>query len=168
MGNQIATSSVAPDNSRSAPVGAPVRSPAPRWLVVAAWSLGPAGLYALASLGHAAVVERSLTVDVGFGRALAYWTGAAYLALLLWGFLPNRTAGWYARRGVVAAVGGVGLLGALVSGAYTALWLGAHWVGSVSGPVIGAVIALAGAATFTLWLAGREDRTAPVASAPEA
>src|SRR6185436_17799760 len=39
---------------------------APRWLVIVAWSVGPAALYALASLGHAAFVERILSVDVGF------------------------------------------------------------------------------------------------------
>jgi hypothetical protein len=124
---------------------------------VAAWALGPAGLYALLSLGHAALIERALTVDIGFGRSLAFWIGAIYLALLLWGFLPARPTGWYARRPGVIVAGVLGVVGAIVCGAYTALWLAAHWVPSVGGPVLGSIVVLAIAATFVLWLAGRED-----------
>jgi len=128
----------------------------PRWLVVAVWALGPAGLYTLASFAHAALVERSLSVDIGFGRSLSFWIGAIYLALPLWGFLPARPTGWYARRGVIVAAGTVGLIAAALCAAYAALWLSPHWVPSVGLPVVGSIIVLIVAAVAVLWLAGRE------------
>jgi hypothetical protein len=140
----------------------------PRWLIVAAWSLGPAALYGLASLGHAALVERNLTIDIGFGRSLAIWIGAIYLALLLWGFLPARPTGWYARRRSVLAAGIVGLIGVVVGAAYTVLWLRAHWVSSIGGPVVGSIVVLMAAAIFTLWLAGRADPARSGAGPPPA
>ena len=90
-------------------------APFPRWLVILAWSTGPAALYALLSLAHAAFVERILSVDVGFGRSLAFWIGSIYLALLAWGFLPRRPDAWYARRAAAhrragARAGGAGRL----------------------------------------------------------
>jgi hypothetical protein len=139
----------------------PIRAPAARWLIVASWSTGPAAVYVLAALAHAALVERNLTVDIGFGRTLAFWIGAIYLALPLWGFLPARPSGWYARRSVVAPIAGIGVVGGLVSAAYAALWLGGHWVTSVGTPVLGSLVVLIVAGTFTLWLAGREERPRP-------
>src|SRR4051812_14242857 len=70
--------SVAPEQPPDSPRGPPEApaSPSPRWLVVLAWSTGPAALYTLLSLAHAAVVERILSVDVGFGRSLAFWVGS--------------------------------------------------------------------------------------------
>ena len=130
---------------------------APRWLVVLAWSMGLAGLYALLSLMHAAFVERILSVDVGFGRALAFWIGTIYLLLLGWGFVPARPAGWYASRPLVLAALGVGVVGLAVCGTYTALWLSSHWVSSVGGPVSVSIVVLVTAAIGVLWLAGRED-----------
>ena len=131
---------------------------APRWLVVLAWATGLAGLYALLSLAHAALVERVLSVDVGFGRSLAFWVGTIYLALLGWAFVPARPAGRYARRPLVMAVLGVGLLATAVCGAFTALWLATHWSPGVGGPVAASIIVLLAAGSGVLWLAGREDR----------
>jgi hypothetical protein len=133
---------------------------APRWLLVLAWSSGLAGLYTLASLVHAALVEGILSVDVAFGRALAFWVGTIYLALLAWGFLPARPTGWYARRGLVLAVLTVGLLSAVVSGAITGLWLATHWMPSVGVPVVASIAVLLVSATGVLWLAGHDERKA--------
>ena len=141
-------------------VASTARPGLPRWLAVLAWSVGPAGLYALASLAHAAFLERNLSVDVGFGRGLAFWVGTIYLALLGWGFLPARPGGWYARRALVLALLAAGLLGAVVCGAYTALWLAAHWVPSIGLPVAASLAVLLVAALGVLWLAGREERNA--------
>jgi hypothetical protein len=132
-----------------------------RWLLILAWSTGPAALYTLLSLAHAALVERILSVDVGFGRSLAFWVGSVYLALLGWGFLParpTRPAAWLARRGLVFGMLALGLLGCAVCGAYTGLWLAGHWVGAVGGPVTVSAVALVLAALGVLWVAGREDR----------
>lgn len=123
-----------------------------------AWSTGPAALYALLSLAHAALVEGILNVDVGFGRSLAFWVGTIYLALLAWGFLPRRSAAWYARRGPVFVALALGLVGTIVCGAFTGLWLRAHWVQSVGAPVTASIVALILAAVGVLWLAGRDDR----------
>lgn len=131
---------------------------APRWLVVLAWSTGPAALYALLSLAQAAFAERILSVDVGFGRSLAFWVGSIYLALLAWGFLPRRPTGWYARRGPVLAMLAVGLLGAVVCGAFTVLWLAAHWAPAVGVPVTASIVVLSVAAVGVLWLAARDER----------
>jgi hypothetical protein len=131
---------------------------APRWLLILAWSTGLAGLYALASIGHAGLIERISSVDVGFGRALAFWVGAIYLALLGWGFLPARPTGWYARRRPVVAALAVGLVGAGVCGAYTVLWLVAHWAPGVGVPVTASIAVVLAAAVGVLWLAGREER----------
>jgi len=129
-----------------------------RSLVVAAWSLGPAALYGVAALAHAAFVERSLTVDVAFGRLLAFAVTAIYLALLLWGFLPSRPTGWYARRRLVLAMLAIGLVGVVSWAIVSGLWLRAHWVPGVAGPVIGSIVVLAVAAVLTLRLAAHEDR----------
>ena len=131
--------------------------PAPRRLVILAWATGPAALYALLGLLHAALVERILTIDVGFGRSLAFWVGTLYLALLLWGLLPPRPAGWYARRGTVRGVGILGILGALVCGSFTTAWLATRWNASVGGPVLVSLAILAAAAGLTLWYADRES-----------
>jgi len=130
---------------------------APRWLVVVAWSSGPAALYALLGLAHAAVVERSLTLDVGFGRSLAFWVGTVYLALPLWAFLSARPSGWYARRGAIGAASTVGGLGLLVCGGFTVVWSLARWNGRVGLPIVLSLIALAATAGLTLWFAAREE-----------
>ena len=131
---------------------------APRWLLVLAWSTGPAAVYVLASLAHAAFVERILNVDVGFGRSLAFWVGSVYLALLTWGFLPSRPDRWYARRRHVLIVLVVGLAGVAVCGTFTGLWLLAHWVPAIGVPVTASIVVLLAAAVGVLWLAGRDDR----------
>jgi hypothetical protein len=110
------------------------------------------------SLAHAALIERILTVDVGFGRSLAFWIGTIYLLLLGWGFLPARPAGRYAARGPVFAALVVGLLGLAVCGTYTALWLSMRWSPSIGGPVTASIAILMLAAIGVLWLAGRDDR----------
>jgi hypothetical protein len=130
---------------------------APRWLVLVAWAIGPAAVYALPSLAHAALVERSLSVDIGFGRALAFWVGAIYLALLGWGFLPARPAGWYARRGLVLGLVALGLVGLITCGTFTALWLAGHWVSAIGTPVTASILVLILAALGVLWLAGRDQ-----------
>jgi hypothetical protein len=132
----------------------------PRWLIIVAWSLGPAGLYALLGLAHAALVERILNVDVGFGRSLAFWVGAIYLALLGWGFLPARPTGWYARRSLVLGLGAVGVVGLAVCGAFTGLWLANRWVAAIGTPVVASICVLLLAALGVLWLAGRDQRKA--------
>jgi hypothetical protein len=129
----------------------------PRWLVVLAWSGGPAAVYALLSLAHAALVERILSVDVGFGRSLAFWVGAIYLGLLGWGFLPARPAGWYARRPLVLGLVALGLVGLVACGAFTALWLASHWVAAIGTPVTASILVLVLAALGVLWLAGRDQ-----------
>jgi hypothetical protein len=133
-------------------------SVAPRWLIILAWSTGLAGAYALASLAHAALVERILSVDVGFGRGLAFWVGTVYLALLGWGFLAPRPAGWYARRTPTLGALAVGIVGAVVCGTSTALWLAAHGVPAVVGPVSVSIVVLVLGAVAVLWLAARDDR----------
>jgi hypothetical protein len=133
---------------------------AARWTIVVAWSLGPAELYTLLSLAHAALVERNLSVDVGFGRSLAFWVGSVYLALLGWGFVPARPTGWYARRRVVVGMLGLGVVGLLACGSITGLWLAGHWVGAVGGPVTVSAVVLVLAAVGVLWLTGREERRA--------
>ena len=99
--------------------------------MVLAWSTGPAAVYALTSLSQAAVVERILSVDVGFGRSLAFWIGSIYLGLLAWGFLPRRPGAWYARRRPVIGALALGLVGVVVCGAFTILWLAGHWVPAI-------------------------------------
>lgn len=111
----------------------------------------------LLSLAHAALVEGILSVDVGFGRTLAFWVGAIYLALLGWGFLPRQSRAWYWRRTPVLAALAVGAIGLAASAVYAGLWLRTHWVQSIGGPVLGAIAVLAVAAVGVLWLAGRED-----------
>lgn len=128
----------------------------PRWLLLLAWATGPAAAYALLSLLQAALVERILSVDVGFGRVLAFWVGTVYLALLGWGFLPARPGSWYSRRGVVLPLLGLGIVGAVVSVAFTGLWLAGHWVSSVGGPVVGSLAVVLLAGVGVLWLAGRQ------------
>src|SRR5215212_6211050 len=98
-----------------APVGPPetagsAHAPMSRRRVILAWSLGPAAAYALLSLAHAALVERILSIDVGFGRSLAFWVGTIYLALLGWGFLPARPVGWYAQRRLVIVMLALGVV----------------------------------------------------------
>src|SRR5438046_1209144 len=119
-----------PDASAQSPVthdAAPPEPPetvtpavpaAPRWLVILAWSTGLAALYALVSLAQAAFVERILSVDVGFGRSLAFWIGTIYLALPGWGFLPARPAGWYAHPRLVLGMLALGVIGAGVCGGF--------------------------------------------------
>ena len=135
--------------------------PFPRWLMILAWSTGPAALYALLSLAHAAFVERILSVDVGFGRSLAFWIGSIYLALLAWGFLPRRPDAWYTRRGPLIGALAVGLVGLVVCGAFTGLWLAAHWVPGIAMPVIASIVVWLVAAVGVLWLAARDDRRLP-------
>lgn len=131
---------------------------APRWLVVLAWATGPAGLYVLLSLAHAAVIERVLTVDVAFGRSLAFWVGATYLALLAWAFLPPRPRGRWAGRGVLAAWLVLGGAGACASVVFGALWLTTHWVTAVGLPVVASLAVLVVAAVGVLRLAAHDDR----------
>ncbi len=133
----------------------------PRWLVIAAWASGPAALYALLGLAHALLVERSLTVDVGFGRSLAFWVVSAYLALLLWGFLPRQPSPRLAQPGVTYPALAVGVLGLLVCGGFTLAWLGAHWNRSIGMPVLGAMVVMVAAAVGTLWLADRAGAPRP-------
>lgn len=130
---------------------------APRWLVVLAWSTGPAALYALLGLVHAALVERSLTLDVGFGRSLAFWVGAVYLALPLWAFLSARPSGWYARRGPIGAASMLGALGLVVCGGFTVVWTLARWSPRVGFAIVLSLIALAATAGLTLWFASRAE-----------
>lgn len=130
----------------------------PRWLVVLAWAAGGAGLYVLAGLAHAALVEGTLTVEIGFGRSLAFWVGAAYAGLLLWGLLPARPSGWYARRRLVLAAAAVGAVAALSCVGLAAAWLARYWVPSVGGPVVASLAVFVLAAAGVLWLAGREER----------
>jgi len=130
----------------------------PRWLVILAWSTGPAALYAFLGLAHAALVERLLSVDVGFGRSLAFWVGAIYLALAGWGFFPIRPVGWYARRPLVLGLVALGLVGLVTCGAFTGLWLAGHWVPGIGTPVTASAVVVVLVALGVLWLAGREDR----------
>ena len=132
-----------------------------RSLVIAVWSTGPAAAYALLSLAHALLIERSLNVDVGFGRSLAYWVVSVYLALLLWGFLPRRPPPHFARPGLAYPLLGVGALGLLVCGGFTLAWLAARWNPSVGVPVIAALIVMLAAGVGTLWIADRTEPTQP-------
>lgn len=124
---------------------------------MAAWAIGPAGLYALLSMAHALLVERSLNVDIGFGRALAFWVVSAYLALMMWGFLPRPAPTRLARPGLVYPLLGVGAFGLLVCGGFTLAWLGARWNPAIGVPVIGALIVMLAAAGGTLWIADRAE-----------
>jgi hypothetical protein len=148
-------SQTAPDPPESALASRPS---APRWLVILSWSTGLAALYALLSLAHAAFVERILSVDVGFGRSLAFWIGTIYLALPGWGFLPARPSAWYARPRLVLGMLGLGATGAIVCGAVTGFWLAGHWVPSVGVPVTASIAVLLVGALAVLWLAGRDER----------
>ena len=153
----------ATSSPRIAPMAGEARTPDPpsrsgrRWLVIAAWSTGLAALYALLGLVHAAA-QGVLDVDVGFGRSLAFWVGAVYLTLGLWGFLPPRPLAWYSRRGPVIAAGLLGAVGTLVCGGFTVAWLASHWTAAVGTPVILSLAALAGMIALTMWVAGREDQ----------
>jgi hypothetical protein len=129
----------------------------PRWLVILTWSLGVAGLYALVGLLHAAVVERQLTLDIGFGRSLAFWVVALYVALPLWGFLPKRPTGWYARRPAILVAGAFAVLGTLVCGGYTLVWVVARWNAAVGVPVLASILLVSVVAVATLWWASREE-----------
>ena len=129
--------------------------------MLVAWATGPAALYALSSLAHALLVERSLTVDVGFGRSLAFWVVSVYLALALWGFLPRQPSAGYARQRVSYPLLGVGLVGLLVCGGFTVAWLAARWSSGVTAPVLGALVVMLAAGIGTLWLA---DHTEPTPS----
>jgi len=126
-------------------------------LVIAAWATGPAAAYALLSLAHALLIEGTLTVDIGFGRSLAFWVVATYLALVLWGFLARSPSARLARPAVVYPLIGLGLLGLLICGGFTVAWLAAHWRASVGVPVIGSLIAMVLAALGTLWIAERTE-----------
>ncbi len=137
-----------------------------RPLLVAAWSSGPAAAYALLSLLHAVAIERNLTVDIGFGRSLAFWTLGAMLALLCWGFLPQHPVGRVARRGVALGLLGLGGLGLLVCGGFTAAWLSTRWNGAVGWPVVGALVVMTLAAVATLWVADRAEMHRDDASSP--
>ncbi|HYU18482.1 MAG TPA: hypothetical protein VEQ11_07285 [Chloroflexota bacterium] len=134
---------------------------APRWSVILAWSAAAAAAYALLGLIHAALVERILNLDVGFGRSLAFWIGALYVALPLWGFLPRAPTGWYARRAIVTTAALVGLLGLVVCGGFTVAWTVVHWNPSVGIPVLASLVVLGAAVGATLWFADREDRAEP-------
>ena len=133
----------------------------PRRLVIAAWATGPAAIYALLSLAHALVIQRNLTVAVGFGRSLAFWVVATYLALLLWGFLPPAPSARFARPSVAYPLLGIGLLGLLICGGFTLAWLAAHWSPSVGGPVLGALVLMVLAGLGTLWIADRTEPRGP-------
>jgi hypothetical protein len=130
----------------------------PRRLVIAAWATGPAAVYALLSLAHALLIEGVLTVDIGFGRSLAFWVVATYLALLLWGFLPPAPSARVARPAVVYPLLGVGMLGLLICGGFTLAWLAAHWRASVGVSVLGSLVAMVLAGLGTLWIADRTER----------
>jgi hypothetical protein len=134
----------------------PERRPA-RWLTILAWSTGPAAVYALLGLLHAAVVERILNLDVAFGQSLAFWVGAAYIALPLWGFLPRTPAGWYARRRLTQATLAVGVAGAAICGGVTIAWLVVHWRPSVAIPALSTILVLLVAMIVTLWYASRQE-----------
>ena len=131
-------------------------TPLARWLVILAWSSGPAAAYALLGLLHA-LVQQALSVEVGFGRSLAFWVAALYLALPLWGFLPRRPSGWYARRPAAPLALLVGLLGAIVCGGFAVAWLARHGTASVAIPVLGSIAVLVVLGALTLGLAGRAD-----------
>ncbi len=139
----------------------PEEAPAPstgvsRPLAVLAWSTGPAAVYALLGLLHAAL-QRELSVEVGFGRSLAFPVTALYLALALWGFLPGRPSGWYVRRTIARGALVVGLLGVVVCGGFVVSWLARHATPSVAIPVLGCIAVLAALAVLTLRLAGRAE-----------
>lgn len=140
---------------------------APRWLVVLGWATGPAALYALLGLAHAALVERVLTVDVGFGRTLAYWVGSAYLALPLWAFLPPQPTHWFAHRRPTIIAVGIGLLGGAVSVGFAALWIVARWAPAVGVPVVLSLAVLLAGAVIVLRLAARDDRRAAESRRPD-
>jgi hypothetical protein len=142
------------------PPAEPGGPPPSRGLLVAAWATGPAALYALLSLAHAGLAQGILTVDVGFGRSLAFWVLGAYLALLLWGFLPRAPRGWIARRGAAYGLLALGGAGALVCGGFTLAWLVQRWSPSVAPPVLGALAVMLLAALGTLWVADRTERGA--------
>ncbi|MCC6176501.1 MAG: hypothetical protein IT305_14435 [Chloroflexi bacterium] len=167
MTDRTAISSVTPSpnpssGSEAAPLCEDAPNPgraashAPRWRVVIGWSLGPAAVYAFVSLLQA-LAEGHLTVDVGFGRSLAFWVGTTYLALILWGFLPAAPHGWYARPRALMTLSALGALGVAVCGGFLALWLADHWQASVGTPVLLALAVVLVAALGTLWLAGRAD-----------
>lgn len=146
--------------------GAPARPRrAPRWLVVLGWSAGPASAYVLLSLAHAGLVERQLTVDIGFGRTLAFWVTALYIGLPLWGFLPSGPGGWYARPYVVFAWLAVGAAGLITACGFTIAWLPRHWVSRVGWPVVACLALMVIATGVTLWVASRS--TSGRRSAPE-
>jgi hypothetical protein len=132
-------------------------SAAPRWLVILVWSPGVAGVYALVGLLHAALVERLLTLDIGFGRSLAFWVVALYVALPLWGFLPKHPTGWYARKPAILVAGVFAVLGTLVCGGYTLVWVVARWNATVGVPVLASILLVAVVAVATLWWASREE-----------
>ena len=132
-----------------------------RSVAIVAWATGPAGLYALASMAHALLVERTLTVDIGFGRGLAYWVVSAYLALMLWGFLPRQRPSRFARPGIAYPLLGAGLLGLVVCGGFTLAWLGTRWNPGVGLPVLGTLAVMLVAAVGTLWLADRAEPAGP-------
>lgn len=137
------------------------RSAAPRWLVILVWSLGVAGLYALIGLAHAAFVERILNLDVGFGRSLAFWVVALYIALPLWGFLPKTPTGWYARRPAIRVASVSAIVGTLVCGGYTVVWVIARWNPAVGIPVLGSIALVTIVAVATLWWASKEEDGGP-------
>lgn len=151
----------APPASASSPVSSAAAQPheqrPARWLIILAWSTGPAAAYALLGLLHAALVERILNLDVAFGRSLAFWVGAAYIALPLWGFLPRIQTGWYARRPLTLALLAVGLAGATICGGVTIAWITVHWRPSVAIPALATIVVLLVAMVATLWYASREE-----------
>jgi hypothetical protein len=133
----------------------------PRGLVILGWSSGPAAAYALLGLLHAALVERMINVDIGFGRSLAFWVLTLYIALPLWGFLPSSPRRWYARRRTVQAALLLGILGTLVCGGFTVAWLAAHWSWRAGPPVVASLVVVGIAAAVTLRFASREEEVPP-------
>ncbi len=138
------------------PTRADQRAPWPRGAVALAWATGPAAAYVLLSLVHARA-DGILSVEVGFSRSLAFWVGAIYLSLLLWGFLPRRPVGWYARRQAVLPALLVGAFGALVCGGLAVAWLARHGNVTVALPVLASIATLGLLAAYTLHLAGRAE-----------
>lgn len=136
----------------------------PRWLVVLAWSTGLAGLYVLVGLMHAVLVLPELSVEIAFGRTLAFWVGTAYLALLGWGFVPARPHTWFARRSYVLMALAVGAAGVAAASVSAVLWLRMHWAPAVGIPVTASLAVLLVGAVLVLWLAARDERRARAGS----
>lgn len=130
--------------------------PPSRSSVVVAWATGAAGAYVLLSMLHAVGVERLISVDIAFGRSLAFWVTSLYVGLPLWALLPREPSGWYACRRIVAVGLVTGALGALVCAGVLIAWLARRWNPSVGWPVVGSLLAVLVVAAACLWIASRD------------